>query len=130
MRPTSTVRIALANLRIPANPEESVALAEEAIAEASALKASLIAFPECFVPGYRASGKPMPPPDPIFLGEASSALAAACAKAGVAAALASMSSPELRTLGPSAETIAKYATARLSVSCGGTRKRHGLRPKT
>ena len=45
-------RIALANLRYPASPEESVTLAELAVAEASIGQAGLICFPECFVPGY------------------------------------------------------------------------------
>ncbi len=78
-------RIALANLRFPATREESVALAEEAIAEASAAGARLIAFPECFVPGYRAPGNRVLPPDPAFLERAWSTLAAACARANVVA---------------------------------------------
>jgi len=61
------VRIALANLRFPSTPAESVALTENAIAEASAARADVICFPECFVPGYRAPGRSVPPPDPIFL---------------------------------------------------------------
>ena len=63
----STFRIALANLRFPSTPEESVVLAEQAIARASAEKADLICFPECFVPGYRGLGKSIPPPDQAFL---------------------------------------------------------------
>jgi predicted amidohydrolase len=78
-------RIALANLRIPATREEAVALAEEAIAEASVAGADLIAFPECFVPGYRVATRGVLPPDPRFLERAWSTLAAACAKASVAA---------------------------------------------
>jgi predicted amidohydrolase len=78
-------RIALANLRFPATPEESVVLAEKAIADASAGGARLVGFPECFVPGYRAPGKAVPPPDPSFLDRAWSTLAAACAKASVVA---------------------------------------------
>ena len=49
----SHVRIALANLPIPATPEQSVALAEQAIAAASAKGAEILCFPECYVPGYR-----------------------------------------------------------------------------
>ena len=63
----STFRIALANIRFPATPEESVALAEQAIAQASFERAGLICFPECFIPGYRGVGKQVPPPDPAFL---------------------------------------------------------------
>jgi predicted amidohydrolase len=83
----NTFRIALANLRFPATPEESVTLAAEAISRASAEGAGLICFPECFVPGYRGPGKAVPPPDPAFLERAWSAVAAAAGKAGVAVVL-------------------------------------------
>jgi predicted amidohydrolase len=83
----STVRIALANIEFPATPEESIGLAERAIAEAGRERAGLICFPECFVPGYRGEGKPVPPPDPAFLECAWSAIAAAAAKASVAVVL-------------------------------------------
>ena len=83
----STFRIALANIRFPATPEESVALAEQAIAEASTRSAGIICFPECFVPGYRGPGKQVPPPDPAFLDRAWSAVAVAAAKANVAVVL-------------------------------------------
>jgi predicted amidohydrolase len=76
-----TFRIALANLRFPTTREESVTLAVDAIAAAGAAGAGLIAFPECFVPGYRGPGKNVLPPDPVFLDRAWSALAEACAKA-------------------------------------------------
>jgi predicted amidohydrolase len=80
-------RIALANIRYPATPEESVTLAERAIAEATIERADLICFPECFVPGYRGMGKAVPPPDTAFLERAWSAIAAAAAKASVAVVL-------------------------------------------
>jgi predicted amidohydrolase len=80
-------RIALANIRFPATPEESVKLAEQAIAQASIESADLICFPESFIPGYRAKGKPVPPPDPAFLESARSAIAAAAAKARLAVVL-------------------------------------------
>ena len=83
----STVRIALANIRFPATPEESVTLAEQAIAEASAERADVICFPECFVPGYRGMGKVVPPPDGRFLERAWSAVAAAAQRANVAVVL-------------------------------------------
>jgi predicted amidohydrolase len=80
-------RIALANVRFPATPEESVTLAEQAIAQASIENAGIICFPECFVPGYRALGKPVPPPDAAFLERAWTTIAAAAAKANVAVVL-------------------------------------------
>ncbi len=83
----NTFRIALANLRFPATPEESVALAEQAIAQASIERAGLICFPKCFTPGYRGVGKLVPPPDPVFLERAWAAIASAAAKATVAVVL-------------------------------------------
>ncbi len=80
----SSCRIALANLPFPSTPEESVALAVQAIAAASVERAGIICFPECFVPGYRGMGKVVPPPDPLFLERAWSAIAASAAKADVA----------------------------------------------
>jgi predicted amidohydrolase len=83
----STVRIALANLRFPATPDDSLKLAEEAIAQASTERADIICFPECYVPGYRAPGKLVPPPDSKFLERAWSAVAAAASEANVAVIL-------------------------------------------
>jgi predicted amidohydrolase len=83
----SRFRIALANLPFPATPEESVAAVEEAIAQASAERADLVCFPECFVPGYRVPGKRVPPPDPAFLERAWSSAAAAAARADLAVIL-------------------------------------------
>jgi predicted amidohydrolase len=83
----NTFRIALANIRFPATPEDSVAMAEQAIDQAASERASLICFPECFVPGYRAMGKQVPPPDPVFLERAWSAVAAAGARANLAVVL-------------------------------------------
>jgi predicted amidohydrolase len=85
----SRFRIALANLPFPATPEESVASAEEAISQAGAERAELVCFPECFVPGYRLMSKRVPPPDPVFLERAWSAVSAAAAKANVAVILGS-----------------------------------------
>ena len=80
-------RIALANLRFPATPKDSVTLAEQAIAQASIERAGIICFPECYIPGYRAPGKVVPPPDTPFLERAWSAVAAAAAQANVAVVL-------------------------------------------
>jgi predicted amidohydrolase len=83
----STFRIALANLPFPATPEESIASAEEAIAQAGAERAELVCFPECFVPGYRLIGKRVPAPDQTFLERAWSAVAVAAAKANLTVVL-------------------------------------------
>ena len=80
-------RIALANIRFPATPDESVRLAEDAIAEAGARQAAVIGFPECYVPGYRGLGKRVPPPDAAFLDAAWSTIAAAAKRANVAVVL-------------------------------------------
>jgi len=80
-------RIALANIRYPATPDESVTLAEQAIAQASAEHAGLVCFPECYIPGYRGLGKIVPPPDPAFLERAWCAVQAAAAKAHIAVVL-------------------------------------------
>lgn len=78
-----TFLIALANLRFPSSPAESVALAEEAIRQAAIEGARLICFPECYVPGYRAPAKPVPPPDPAFLTAAWSRIRRAAARDNV-----------------------------------------------
>jgi predicted amidohydrolase len=65
--PVSTVRIALANVRVPRTREESVELAKAAVADAGRRRASVVCFPECFIPGYRWPGTTAPPPDPQFL---------------------------------------------------------------
>lgn len=83
----NTFRIALANVRYPATPEESVTLAEQAIAEAAIERADIICFPECFIPGYRGIGKAVPLPDPAFLERGWSAIQAAAAKASIAVVL-------------------------------------------
>jgi predicted amidohydrolase len=83
----STFRLALANLPLPATPDDAVMLAEEAIAEAGAERADVICFPECFIPGYRSMGRRMPPPDPVFLERAWSAVASAAAKGDLAVVL-------------------------------------------
>jgi predicted amidohydrolase len=80
-------RIALANIRFPSTPEESITLAEEAIAQAGGDGAGIVCFPECAVPGYRGLGKIVPPHDPAFLERAWSAIRAAAAKARIAVIL-------------------------------------------
>lgn len=74
-------RIAPANIRFPATPEESITLASPAIDHASNKGARIICFPECFVPGYRGTGQSVPPPDPAFLERAWSVMAS-CLRRG------------------------------------------------
>ena len=83
----TTCRIALANLQFPATPDASVRMAEDAVAQAGRERADVICFPECFVPGYRAPGRAVPPPDQAFLDRAWLTVAAAAAKADVAVVL-------------------------------------------
>ena len=79
----ATFRLALANLRFPATPDESVSLATQAIAQATLSHADIICFPECYIPGYRGLGHQVSPPDPRFLERAWSAIQSAAAKANV-----------------------------------------------
>src|SRR5579872_2118413 len=80
---STACRIALAALRFASSPDESVGLAGDAIAEAGAAGADVVRFGECYVPGYRAPGKRIPPPDPEFLADAWSALSARAAEANI-----------------------------------------------
>ena len=82
-RTMSTVRIALANVRAPATPDESVCLATSAVADASRQGAIVICFPECFVPGYRWPRVAAPAPDPAFLERAWAAVADAAKAARI-----------------------------------------------
>jgi len=83
----STVRIALANIKYAATPDESVALVQAAIEQASVEGALIVCFPECYVPGYRAIDRTVPPLDTAFLERAWSGIAGAAASVGVAVVL-------------------------------------------
>ena len=80
----ATYRLALANLPYPETPDTSVSAAVQAIAEAGGKRADVIAFPECFVPGYRAADRNVPAPDPAFLERAWTTIADAAREAHVA----------------------------------------------
>ncbi|MEQ1690259.1 MAG: carbon-nitrogen hydrolase family protein [Gemmatimonas sp.] len=82
-----STRIALANIRIPASPAESVELATTAVAEAGRAGALVVCFAECFVPGYRWPDTALPAPDPAFLESAWSAVADAARRANTAVVL-------------------------------------------
>lgn len=79
--------MALANLRYPASPDESVRLVGQAIGEAAARGADIVAFPEGYVPGYRAPGRHVAPADLVFLERAWAAVAAAARAANIAVIL-------------------------------------------
>lgn len=77
-------RIALANIPFAESPDDSVARATQAIAQAARQRAAILCFPECYIPGLRGAGKPVPPPDVAFLHRAHCAIAAAAAEADIA----------------------------------------------
>jgi predicted amidohydrolase len=83
----AAVTIALANIRHPRTPEESITLATDAIAEAGSAGASVVCFPECFMPGYRGLGQVIPPPDQGFLDRAWAATARAARSARITVVL-------------------------------------------
>lgn len=87
MSSMNNARIALANLRYPATCDESVALAAAAIKEAAHAGASVVCFPECYVPGYRAADKNVAPPDADWLRTALDDVATAAAAARVTVVL-------------------------------------------
>lgn len=82
-----TFRLALANIPFAATADESVVFAQHAIRDASTAGAELVCFPEAYVPGYRAPGRPFPPPDADFLERAWSSIALAAAQERVAVIL-------------------------------------------
>jgi predicted amidohydrolase len=80
-------RIALANLAFPGTREQSIELSTGAIDSAAAAGAGVICFPECFVPGYRATGKALLAPDAEFLDRAWRAIGDRAASAGITVVL-------------------------------------------
>lgn len=83
----ATVRLALAHLPYPASPAAAVTGAVDAIADAGRAGALIVAFPECYVPGYRTTAHPTPAPTAAFLDDATRRVAEAARRAGVAVAL-------------------------------------------
>lgn len=84
----NSYRIALANLRYPPTPQDSVSLAIAAVEDASAAEARIVCFPECYVPGYRRRDADVPPPDAAFLESAWDRIAGAAVRARVTVVLA------------------------------------------
>jgi predicted amidohydrolase len=83
----TTFRFALANIPAASTGDESVIMAERAIGDASRAGADLVCFPESYVPGYRAPGASLAPPDPAFLDRAWASIASAAARGNVAVVL-------------------------------------------
>src|SRR5690606_19873015 len=77
------VRVALAGIRLPETPDDSVRLVTAAVAEAGREGALVVCFPECCVPGYRWTGRPFSPPDLEFLEHAWAEVAEAARAARV-----------------------------------------------
>ena len=84
-----TIRIALANLPVPTSPDDALARALAAVAEAGRVGAAVLCFPECYVPGYRWAGTPAAdvPVDEAFLARAHAAVGEAAGAAGVGVVL-------------------------------------------
>ena len=80
-------RLALATVPFAGTPDESVLIAQRAIADAAAQGAELVCFPECYVPGYRWPGRPLAPPDPVFLERSWASIAATAAEGNIAVIL-------------------------------------------
>lgn len=78
-----TVRIALANVRVPTSREESVQIATQTITDAGRAGALVVCFPECYVPGYRWPGAQIAPPDAAFLERALADIQRAAADAHI-----------------------------------------------
>jgi predicted amidohydrolase len=83
----ASVRIALANLPYPETRDASVANAVAAIGEASSGGAAIVAFPECYVPGYRTATRSLDQPDAAFLDRAWSTIATAAGRSRIAVVL-------------------------------------------
>ena len=81
------MRIALANVRFPETPDESVALAVDAVERAARERAVIVCFPECFVPGYRSPRRKVAPPDRVFLDRAWAEVGRAAKRAGITVVL-------------------------------------------
>jgi predicted amidohydrolase len=83
----TTIRIALANIRVAETPEESVQRASAAIREAGRAGVDLIGFSECYVPGYRAFARKVALPDAAFLDRAWETIAEVASESNVGVVL-------------------------------------------
>ncbi|MDQ3335444.1 MAG: carbon-nitrogen hydrolase family protein [Myxococcota bacterium] len=81
------MKIALANLPFPRSPADAIAQVTAALDRAASAGASIVCFPECYVPGYRGLGHAPPPPDDAYLEHAWQTIGKAAAGARVAVVL-------------------------------------------
>ena len=81
------VRIALANIPYPENRDDAIARVVGAIEEASAAGATVVCFPECYVPGYRTTARSVEKPDAAFLERAWATVAQAAGRSRVTVVL-------------------------------------------
>ncbi len=122
----TSIRVALGNLPFPGSPAESVVLAEAAVADAAAAGARVLCLPEAYVPGYRAEGKGVPPPDAAFLEDAWVRVAHAARRARVTTILGtervSASGPVITALviGPDGERLGFQDKVQIDPSEEGT----------
>ncbi len=83
----AAVRIALANIPYPDNRDDSVQRAVAAIQQAASAGASVVCFPECYVPGYRTAARQAEPPDAAFLDRAWTTIGEAAGRSNIAVIL-------------------------------------------
>ena len=82
----ATIQVALANTRIPLNRQESLEIVLETMKAASSGAATLVCFPECFLPGYRIGTKDQMP-DQEWLNGAWKIIDALAGKLGISVIL-------------------------------------------
>jgi len=82
-----TIRIALANLEIPASPEDSVDRVLRALPRAAEAGARIVCFPEAYVPGYPWGERRPVNVQASFLDAAHARIAKAAAESGIAVVL-------------------------------------------
>ena len=81
------LRMALANVAPGHTREDAVITAVDTVAQAGTVGASVVCFPECYVPGYRTPGSALPPPDESFLEDAWTRIALAARSARITVVL-------------------------------------------
>jgi predicted amidohydrolase len=83
----AVVRVALANLEYPSTVDDAVARVTGAVREAAGKRASIVCFPECYLPGYRSANRRVPQPDASLLDQAWRRIATAARESNIAVVL-------------------------------------------